>query len=86
MKKAEEMRAIAEAARKTLEEDEIKAAQKYIDITVMPLIEDRAKAGYFTVRVKRVAEMTVQTKIDNILRANGYSVDFADNNERKISW
>ena len=86
MKNAKEMRAIAEAAQKTLEEDEIRAAQKYVDITIMPLIEDRAKAGYCSIRVKKVAEMTLQTKIDNILRANGYGVDFADNNERRITW
>lgn len=86
MKKAEEMRRYAENAQKEREEGIIKAAQMFIDEKIMPVIESKAKEGCYTVRVGKLPSVSANAQVENLLRANGYKVDFAGNNEIRISW
>lgn len=86
MKKAEEMRRYAENAQKEREEGIIKAAQMFIDEKIMPVIESKAKEGCYAVRVGKLPSVSANAQVENLLRANGYKVDFAGNSEIRISW
>ena len=86
MRKAEEMRMIAENKIKELEQEDWEIAKKYIENEIEPTIQERANSGYMTAVVDKHISCIIHAKVETLLRQNGYKTDYAEKNKIRISW
>ena len=86
MRKAEEMRMIAENKIKEIEQADWEIAKKHIESEIEPKIQERANSGYMTAVVDKHISCIIQAKVEMLLCQNGYKTDYADQNKIRISW
>lgn len=86
MRKAEEMRMIAENKIKEIEQADWEIAKKHIESEIEPKIQERANSGYMTVVVDKCVSSVIHAKVESLLRKNGYKTDYAEQNKIRISW